>query len=203
MPAQELRHLRHLLTLMSEGERLAADCARAQSRMTDDAREARFFRAQARQEALHAAIFDGGVGWLGGPVAPSALLAAYRRRLEAALEAGRLATAVTGTQVVLEALGHTVLQQIDAAMTRGGWGLARLRRLVLGQEAAHQRFGERYLAASPARMAEGLDAARPFLALAGDLIDASAPILDGLALQPGAFRTAFLHDLPAGVRSAA
>ncbi|MEK7838298.1 MAG: hypothetical protein AAB328_09995 [candidate division NC10 bacterium] len=56
--------LARLLQFLEHGERLAHDCARAQAALAPDAGARRFLAGQARQEALHAAVFQGAVLWL-------------------------------------------------------------------------------------------------------------------------------------------
>ena len=53
-----------LLTFLEQGERLAHDCARAQAGLARDGKMRRFLLGQARQEAVHAIVFQGAITWL-------------------------------------------------------------------------------------------------------------------------------------------
>lgn len=53
-----------LLTFLEHGERMAHDCARAQASLTEDPGARRFLLSQARQEAMHARVFQGAIAWL-------------------------------------------------------------------------------------------------------------------------------------------
>ncbi|NGZ61235.1 MAG: hypothetical protein CV081_12150, partial [Nitrospira sp. LK265] len=74
-----------LLTFLEHGERLAHACAKAQAALTVDAGHRRFLLTQARQEAMHAMVFQGAIAWLAprylgsAPILPA--LEEYRKRL--------------------------------------------------------------------------------------------------------------------------
>jgi hypothetical protein len=53
-----------LLTFLEHGERMAHDCATAQAALSDDSGTRRFLLSQAKQEAMHARVFQGAIAWL-------------------------------------------------------------------------------------------------------------------------------------------
>ena len=53
-----------LLTFLEHGERMAHDCAKAQAALSDDSGTRSFLLSQARQEAMHARVFQGAIAWL-------------------------------------------------------------------------------------------------------------------------------------------
>ena len=59
-----------LLTFLEHGERMAHDCAKAQALLAEDSGTRRFLLSQAKQEAMHARVFQGG-RCLTGAEAPS------------------------------------------------------------------------------------------------------------------------------------
>ena len=178
-----LRHLAH-------GERVAERIARGQARLAQDARAARFFASQARQEAAHARVFDTAAVWLRVPAGavPANSYDRYERRVQTALDRGDFVEAVIATQVVLEALGEALLARLDAGLARHGAGLHALRRRILAQEAAHHAFGRAQVGAwlddgalSPADLARHL---HDYGAEASALVRAAEPVLDHFALSP-------------------
>lgn len=118
------------------GELLARDCAFRQAELTcEEPRSRRFLQTHARQEALHAHVFRGAVGWLAPrvldskPAVPE--LARYRALIEQALVRGNfVASALLAQQVILEGLGDVVFDRIDGGMTHRGIGLTKLRRML-------------------------------------------------------------------------
>ena len=114
---------------------------------------------------------------------------------------------VVATQVVLEALGETLLARLDAGLDRAGAGFKRLRGLLRAQEAAHHAFGTRTIAVALA--AEETDAAAlravalPYLALAEAMIAAGAPALTHFALTSETIASDFRAHLPSWLGQAA
>ena len=53
-----------MLVFLEYGERMAHACARSQAALAPDSKIRRFVTTQARQEAMHAVIFRGAIGWL-------------------------------------------------------------------------------------------------------------------------------------------
>ncbi len=141
--------LARLLQFLERGERLAHDCARAQAALAPDAGARRFLAGQSRQEALHAAVFQGAVTWLAPrhlgacPVLPP--LERYRELIEEAIRARRFAETILAEQIILEGLGEAILKRLEAGLVKRRAGFGRLRRILLHQEETHHAFGERAL----------------------------------------------------------
>ena len=147
-PDQALQIAR-LLSFLMQGERLAHDCARTQANLATDPGMRHFFLAQARQEGLHAKVFQQGILWLTpkGARQPSVLgpMNHYRELLEKALRRAEFAETLLAQQVILERLGEVILDRVNYGMTQRGLGFKRLRRMLLNQEHAHHVFGLRCL----------------------------------------------------------
>jgi GNAT superfamily N-acetyltransferase len=138
-----------LLTFLEHGERLAHTCAKAQATLAVDPRHRRFFLSQARQEAIHAVVFQGAIAWLAPrylghtPILPE--LEDYRKLLLDALTRKDLIETVLAEQVILEGLGEAILTRIEAGLVKRAAPYGRLRRILLHQEEAHHGFGRRML----------------------------------------------------------
>jgi len=145
----ELVPLARLLQFLERGERLAHDCARAQAALAPDAGARRFLAGQARQEALHAAVFHGTVAWLAPrhlgecPVLPP--LERYRALIEEAIEGRRFAETLLAEQIILEGLGEAILKRLEVGLVKRRAGFGHLRRILLHQEETHHAFGRRAL----------------------------------------------------------
>lgn len=178
-----LRHLAH-------GERIAERVARRQAALAPDVRAARFLANQARQEAMHAAVFTAAAAALGVPAGAidDAPYAAYEAALHGALDGGDLVASVVGTQVVLEALGDALLERLDRGLAAHGAGFVRLRRRIRAQEAAHHAFGRALVGTLVARGVAGDETIamheRTFRWHALALVDAAEPVLRHFALSP-------------------
>jgi len=171
--------LRHL----AAGERVARSSAILQARLAPDGRAARFFRAQARHEGFHARLFDLFAAWLGAPalaLLPSPY-AQYQERVAEAAGAQRFLETVLATQVILEALGETLLVRLTTGLERSGAGFHRLRRVIRRQEEAHHAFGMDTLREAITRGAADhaslRAAAAPYISLCDDMIASGAPAL--------------------------
>ena len=138
-----------LLTFLEYGERMAHDCAKAQAEMSEDSGVRRFLLSQARQEAMHARVFQGAIAWLAPkhlqdtPFLPA--LEEYRKLLNDALARRDLMETFLAEQVVLEGLGEAVLTRIEQGLVKRAAPFGRLRRILLHQEEAHHGFGRRQL----------------------------------------------------------
>ena len=138
-----------LLTFLAHGERMAHDCAKAQAAFVHDAGAHRFLLSQAKQEAMHALVFQGAVAWL----APKHLgetpflkpLEEYRALLDNALVQRDLLETVLAEQVVLEGLGEAILTRIEQGLAIRAAPFGPLRRILLKQEEAHHGFGRRQI----------------------------------------------------------
>ncbi|WHZ13458.1 MAG: hypothetical protein OJF52_000290 [Nitrospira sp.] len=138
-----------LLSFLEQGERMAHTCAKAQVALAPDATAQRFLTTQAKQEAVHAMVFQGAIAWLAprhlgdAPFLPA--LEDYRRLLDEAIRHGDWLESILAEQVILEGLGEAILMRIEAGMEKRGAPFQRLRRILLGQEEAHHGFGRRVL----------------------------------------------------------
>jgi hypothetical protein len=171
--------LRHL----ARGERVARRLAAQQAAIAPGRHETRFLRAQARQEATHALLFDTFAALLGA--APIAFdpcpYAAFEARTLAALRRHDFAESVVATQIVLEALGDALLARLDAGLERQRAGFARLRATIRRQEATHRAFGDALIAGlvdtGALDSATARTIAEPYLVLAGRMITSGEPAL--------------------------
>ena len=196
--------LARLLQFLEHGERLAHDCARAQAGLAPDAGMRRFLSGQARQEALHAAVFHGAVAWLAPrnlgdcPVLPP--LERYRARLADAIGRGNFVETVLAEQVILEGLGEAFLQRIEAGLVKRQAAFGELRRLLLRQEEAHHAFGRRVLEralAAGETSSEALRAwAQDYLALADETVSALGDLFDAIDEDPSVYVADARRSLP-------
>ncbi len=138
-----------LLSFLEHGERMAHDCAKAQAALSEDSGARRFLLSQARQEVMHARVFQGAIVWLAPkhlcdtPFLPA--LEEYRKSLDDALARRDLMETFLAEQVVLEGLGEAVLTRIEQGLVKRAAPFGRLRRILLRQEEAHHGFGRRQL----------------------------------------------------------
>jgi hypothetical protein len=144
-----------LLTFLEHGERMAHDCAKAQTALADEVGVRRFLASQSRQEAMHAVVFQGAIAWLApkhlgdAPFLPA--LEEYRTMLHDELSGGNLVETYLAEQVVLEGLGEAILTRIEQGLAKRAAPFGRLRRILLHQEEAHHGFGRRQLERAVAR----------------------------------------------------
>ncbi len=145
----ERQHLARYLHALMLGERIAARCASAQAQMAGTPAIKRFFSAQARQEKVHATIFQHAVQWLAPKGArhqdAAPLMHQYDALIEDAIQRHDLPETVLATQVMLESLGEVCLDRLNHGVNQRGLGFRRLRHIVLNQERAHHDFGRRQL----------------------------------------------------------
>lgn len=138
-----------LLTFLEHGEWMAHDCAKAQAALSNESRVRRFLLTQAKQEAMHARVFQGAIAWLApkhlrdAPVLPA--LEEYRRILNEALACRDLIETFLAEQVVLEGLGEAILTRIEHGLAQRSAPFGPLRRILLKQEEAHHGFGRRQI----------------------------------------------------------
>jgi len=138
-----------LLTFLEYGERLAHDCALAQAALAPERGMQRFLAGQARQESVHAWVFQGAIAWLAprrlgaSPFLPA--LEEYRMLLEDALRRRDLAETLMAEQLILEGLGEAILARIEEGLAKRNAPFGQLRRILLHQEEAHYDFGRRML----------------------------------------------------------
>lgn len=138
-----------LLTFLAHGERMAYECAQTQAALAADQGMRRFLLGQAKQEAMHAVVFQGAIAWLAprhlgdAPFLPA--LEDYRSLLNEALARRDLLETFLAEQVVLEGLGEAILTRIEQGLVKRAAPFGRLRRILLHQEEAHHGFGRRQL----------------------------------------------------------
>ncbi|MBH0198381.1 MAG: ferritin-like domain-containing protein [Nitrospira sp.] len=138
-----------LLTFLEHGERMAHDCAKAQAALAEDSGTRHFLLSQAKQEAMHARVFQGAIVWLAPkhlcdvPFLPA--LEAYRRIIDDALARRDLMETFLAEQVVLEGLGEAILTRIEQGLVKRAAPFGPLRRILLKQEEAHHGFGRRQI----------------------------------------------------------
>jgi hypothetical protein len=138
-----------LLTFLAHGERMAYECAQTQAALAADQGMRRFLLGQAKQEAMHAVVFQGAIAWLAprhlgdAPFLPA--LEDYRGLLNEALARRDLLETFLAEQVVLEGLGEAILTRIEQGLVKRAAPFGRLRRILLHQEEAHHGFGRRQL----------------------------------------------------------
>jgi rubrerythrin len=138
-----------LLTFLEHGERMAHECATTQAALSDDPKTQRFLLTQAKQEAMHARVFQGAIAWLApkhlrdAPFLPA--LEEYRRILNHALARRDLTETFLAEQVVLEGLGEAILTRIEQGLAKRAAPFGSLRRILLQQEEAHHGFGRRQI----------------------------------------------------------
>lgn len=193
-----------LLAFLAHGERLAYDCARGQAGLAEDAGARRFFLSQARQEAMHARVFQGAILWLAPrhlgdcPLLPP--LEQYRATLTAAIARRDFLEAVLGEQVILEGVGEALLNRIEAGLVKRDAPFGRLRRILLKQEEAHAGFGRRVLEramASGATDAATLRAcAQPYLGLARDMVTTLCELFDEIGEDASSWASDVATYLP-------
>jgi hypothetical protein len=187
--------LARLLQFLEHGERLAHDCALVQSALTPDPSMRRFLAGQARQEALHAAVFHGAVAWLAPrhlgdcPVLPP--LERYRALIDQAIRERRFAETFLAEQVILEGLGEAILKRLEAGLVKRQAGFGRLRRILLHQEEAHHAFGlralERTIQAGQASPEALKDRAPEYLAVADEMVMALRDLFASIDEDAGAY----------------
>jgi len=175
-----------LLTFLEQGERMAHDCAKAQSALVTDSGARGFLCSQARQEAAHAMVFQGAIAWLapknlgGSPFLPA--MEEYQALLQDALIRKDLVETFLAEQVVLEGLGEAVLTRLEQGLMKRAAPFGRLRRVLLQQEEAHHRFGcrqlERAITRGKADVSSLQRRARPYLALTDAIILTLSDLLD-------------------------
>lgn len=140
-----------VLHLLAHGEALARDCARKQARLAPTAAMRRFLKAQARQESVHAHLFNGAVAMLvpkGVALAPAIQqIQLFREDIDASLDRGELVPSLLAQQVILEGLGEIILTDMDGGIGKRHYGFKPMRRMILRQEQAHHGFGLRQLRA--------------------------------------------------------
>ena len=193
-----------LLTFLEHGERMANECAKAQAALAPDVGSRRFLLGQARQEAMHAVVFQGAIAWLAprhlgdAPFLPA--LEEYRKKLNDALDRQDVLETFLAEQVILEGLGEVILTRIEEGLAKRAAPFGRLRRILLQQEEAHHGFGRRMLERA---MVEGrTDAetvrrrAQDYLALTDRMVLTLSDLFVSIAEDPTAWAQDVRKFLP-------
>ena len=193
-----------LLTFLEQGERLAQDSASRQATMTFDAKAGRFLRSQARQEAVHAYVFQSAISWLAprhpgeSPVLPA--LEDYRKKLDDAFRRKDLVETLMAEQLILEGLGEAILTRIEEGLAKRDAPFGKLRRIILQQEAAHHvfvaRMIERAFAAGHTDERELRRKAQDYLGLTQSMVLTLADLFDTLDEDPTAWASDVHKYLP-------
>ena len=187
--------LARLLRFLEHGERLAHECAKAQTAIAPDNNMRRFLLGQARQEAFHDIVFQGAVAWLAprhlGSCPLLAPLEHYRALIMAAIQAGNFAETILAEQIILEGLGEAILKRLEAGLLKRGAGFSRLRCILLHQEEAHHDFGRRTLERAITTGETSPDALRPraqeYLALTDAMIASLGDLFESINEDPSAY----------------
>lgn len=197
-----------LLTFLEHGERMAKACASRQATVVEDPRAARFLKRQARQESMHARVFQGAIAWLAprhlgdAPFLPA--LEAYRRKLEEAFSRGDIFETFLAEQVILEGLGEAILNRIESGLVKRNAPFGRLRGILLQQEEAHHAFGEwiidRGLAAGLTYRSDLRAKAQDYLSLTNTMVLTLADLFETIDEDPSAWAGDVRKYLPTWLR---
>src|SRR5712691_2883875 len=165
----------------------------------------RFLAGQARQEALHAAVFQGAIAWLAPrhlsacPLLPA--LERYRALIEDAIRRGRFLETVLAEQVILEGLGEAILKRLEAGLVKRKAGFSRLRCILLHQEEAHHGFGCHVLERAMATGRTSSDAlqlrALEYLTLTDAMVATLSELFVSIDEDPSAYASDAKRSLPA------
>jgi hypothetical protein len=200
----ERQPIAYLLQFLEHGERLAHDCAAEQARMIGNAKAARFLEGQARQEAMHAKLFQGAIRWLAPrqrePCPVLVPLERYRILLEEAIRRGDVIESLLAEQVILEGLGEAILSRIEFGLEKRGAPFRFLRRLLLHQEQAHHNFGRRMVECAvlagetsyPVLRAQAV----PYLALTHQMLEPLMEQFQSIDEDPALYLSAANQSLP-------
>lgn len=191
--------LRPLLAAIVSAEELTRDISLQQARLAPPPL-ARALAQQSRQEALHAVTFRAAHGCLPGnascPARVQRAMGAFRARLQADLDSGRLAASLLGLQCVLEGVACVALAPPPGELARLADRLVPLRSLVAHQESAHHRLGEVWVARlAPAAGPALAAAAADYAVLARELVEAGLDTLACLAADAQHYRIAMSQQL--------
>ena len=194
--------LAEVLGLLASGERLAARTAFAQRGLARDLATRRFFLSQAGHESFHATVFTAGQRALQqtSKANHDAAFSEFQSALAQALEDCALPESVVGCQVVLEGLGEALLGEIDEGIRARGFGLDRLRRLILEQERLHHGFGvtllEQAVRTGTANAAVIRRAVAQYVQLAITILDRNRRLFTAFDVAPLSLQARFLATIP-------
>ena len=198
-----------LVTFLELGERLAHDCATAQAALVQDPKSRRFLNSQVRQEAMHARVFQGVVGWMAprhcGGLPFLQTLKRFRELIDKALTRGDFLESILAEQIILEGLGEAILNRIEAGLAKRQAPFQKLRRVFLQQEEAHHGFGlrmlERALSSGQVTVPELQTWSQPYVALTDDMIFTLADLFDEIQEDATAYVADAKSTLPSWLRT--
>ena len=200
----------NLLDILAQGERVAMRGARQQIAVAPDKKTRAFLRLQAGHEAFHAFVFDASALWLRGrgkrknKTTPQ--LDWFAEQTNDAVRKQDFTESLLCQQVVLEGLGHIVLERIDRELSERGIQWSRLRRLMLEQETHHHVFGidkfTEALARQPDRLPDLTRKARTLVTTAEELLDELAEPLAIMEVDAGEYMTQMRAEMPAVLQGA-
>ena len=193
-----------LLAFLEQGERLAYDCARAQAGLAPDGKMRRFLLGQARQEAVHAIVFQGVIAWLAprhlGPSPLLPPLERYRALLDRAIRERNFVETLLAEQIILEGLGEAILGRIEEGLVKRGAAFGPLRRILLRQEEAHHAFGcralDRAIAEGRTSTEELRSRAQEYLALIDAMVATLGDLFESIDEDPSDWATDARGYLP-------
>jgi len=201
---EEHKPLADLLSFLESGERLAHECARAQTNLAPTKKMQQFLEGQATQEALHATVFRTARRWMapGHQNRLSSLepFEEYTALLQSALKRRDFLESILAEQVILEGLGEAILFKLEDGLQKRNAPFRRLRMILLHQEAAHHRFGERVLAQATADKTQTREElcqkAAPYLDLCRDMIMGLHPLFEEINENPHEYLAIHHGSLP-------
>lgn len=190
-----MRALSAMFSALKGAEEISRDVALCQVSLAPEPKLRRCLEQQARQEAHHARVFEAALRIVSPRVRTSErlnrALAAYRARLDADLDLGRLGESIVGLQCVFEALGEVVLCPVQGGIAMFASRFVPLRGALLQQERMHRRFGcrwlRRLLAADEAAGPRLAYAYREYVEYGEEVLAASVEIFDAFPLDQRRF----------------
>lgn len=197
-------HLARLFQFMDLGERLARDCAKAQSTLAPEPGMRTFLVGQARQEGRHAMVFQWTIRWLAPRFRGSDLVAdhinRYRRLLMSAIEKKDFAESLMAEQILMEGLGEAILKRLERGLLKHRAPFRPLRRLLIQQEEAHRGFGLRTLNRMMAAGQVSVDQLRiqalSYMNLLEDMVFSVQDSFNAISEDPQCYWDDFQRGLP-------
>ena len=207
MNAIERVHATHLLNFLALSEKIAAQCASKQIKLTADKKMRKFFSTQSLQEKQHALVFNAAVQWLQPKKLnhmPHNSLKQFEAKLNSALAQNRLRESIIAQQLLFEGLGEITLEKVSCGISDRGFGFQRIRKRILAQEHAHHRFGEKYLQqylnANDTNIDQLTNDCKDYLEILRNLLNDMEPVLDYYNQTPVEFYSHLVNELPKAIR---
>lgn len=208
MKTVERIHAIHLLHFLAQGEKIATQCAQRQTKIATDKKMQVFFRTQSRQEKQHAFVFNSAVRCLRPKKfnhMPHQGLISLESKLNRALDRNDLSESIVAQQLLFEGLGEITLKKVSSGITDRGFGFQRIRKIILAQEHAHHRFGEKQI--DKILNSKEFDAraiavkCKEYLAILHEVLIEMEPILSYYNQDVQSFYTDLTQGLPSPIRS--